>query len=155
MFEFKRVKGSYGKPWADKINVPVTRELLNKVGECLVGVFAKEALKDFAKRGWSVRDPMKGPDIGKSFSYRISGNSTVEVISTFYGMDVLTKGAIPEHRMPWLTQQAQGIVKKPEGKKPVLGARHASPNRKKQDRSMITACFPKEVLALTSIAGPC
>lgn len=85
----------------------LTPETLKAIGECLVKTFTEEALKDFAKRGWSVHDPMGGPDIGKSFSYRIRGKSTVEVLSTFWGMAELVSGDIPARRMTWLTQEAK------------------------------------------------
>jgi len=114
MLEFTRLKASYGKPWSTKLEAPMTPKLLAKIGECLAKQFAKEALKDFAKRGWSVKDPKGGPDIGDSFSYHVRGNSTVEITSTFYGMDVLINQAIPPHRMTWLTQEAHGTPKELE-----------------------------------------
>lgn len=104
---FKKVRGTYGKPWADKIDLPLTPAVLREIGKCLMDLFAREAERDFAKRGWSVRDPMGGPDIGDSFSFSIRGDSTVEVTSSFYGMDVLGSQDVPEHKMTWLTQEAK------------------------------------------------
>jgi len=106
-FEAKRVRGVYGKPWSRLSDIPVSREVLEKLGACLVRTVVEEAKKDFAKRGWSMNDPMGGPPIHQSFSYYIRGKSTVEVRSTFYGMSELGKGRIPKRRMTWLTQEAK------------------------------------------------
>ena len=85
----------------------LTPNTLKAIGECLVKTFSEEALKDFVKRGWSVRDPKGGPDIGKSFSYVVKGKSTVEVVTTFWGISELVQGDIPPRRMTWLTQEAK------------------------------------------------
>ena len=69
--KLRRVKGTYGTPWSKLTSIPVTKEMMEEIGEKLVVVFIEESRKDFAKRGWSVRDPMGGPDLGKSFGYRI------------------------------------------------------------------------------------
>jgi len=105
--KLKRVRGTYGKPWSRLTSLPVTKELLTQLGECIVRIFVEEATKDFAKRGWSPRDPMGGPDIGKSFSFNIRGASTLEITSTFYGLPELVEGDIPERKMVWLTQEAK------------------------------------------------
>ena len=102
-----KIRGTYGKPWSQMGKFDLTPETLKAIGECMVNSFKKEALKDFAKRGWSVRDPMGGPDIGDSFSYRVKGKSTVEILSSFYGIAELTRGDIPSRRMTWLTQEAK------------------------------------------------
>lgn len=85
----------------------LTPETLKAIGECLVKTFAEEALKDFKKRGWSLRDPKGGPDIHESFSYQFKGKSTIEILSTFWGMQELVRGDIPSRRMTWLTQEAK------------------------------------------------
>ena len=102
-----KVKGIYGGPVGGKLDIPVTRELLEKLGECLVQAFIKEAKKDFAKRGWSgkARDGSKA--IWHSFSYKIRGKSTVEVMSTFPDIDVLVGEDIPPRDMTWLTQEGK------------------------------------------------
>jgi len=102
-----RIKGTYGKPWSQLGKFDLTPATLKAIGECLVKAFSEEALKDFHKRGWSTRDPMGGPDIHKSFSYRIKGKSTVELLSSFWGMAELVSGDIPQRRMTWLTQEAK------------------------------------------------
>lgn len=102
-----RIKGTYGKPWSRLGRFDLTPKTLKAIGECLVKTFSEEALKDFQKRGWSTRDPKGGPDIHKSFSYRIKGKSTVELMSSFWGMAELVSGDIPARRMTWLTQEAK------------------------------------------------
>jgi hypothetical protein len=83
-----------------------------------VGVISEEAKKDFAKRGWSGRAPHArdkvysegppkdgGPVIWESFSYQIRGKSTVEILSSWWGLEGVTKkGGVPERKMTWLTQ---------------------------------------------------
>ena len=117
------VRGSYGKPWSTLAGIPVTPKMMSIIGKCMAKVFAEEAVRDFRKRGWSVRDPMKGSDLGKSFGYKLKGRSTVEVTCTFYGVARLANEDIPEHPMPWLTQQAHGTLPKKiiPGKKTVAG----------------------------------
>ena len=104
---FRRVRGSYGTPWSKLTTLPVSKKMLTEIAECLVQVFVEEAKKDFAKRGWSRRDPQGGPDIGKSFGFRIRGKSTIEITSSFYGLPELASGGIPERKMTWLTQEAK------------------------------------------------
>ena len=81
--------------------------MLTKIGKWLVKIFVEEARKDFGKRGWSHKDPMGGPPIERSFKFRIRGASTLEITSSFYGMEELATGDIPERRMVWLTQEAK------------------------------------------------
>jgi len=116
----ERIRGVYGKPWADKFEIKVTPATLKKIGAAIVKRLSEEAKKDFAKRGWTGKDPMGGPDIGDSFSFRV-GASSVEITSTFYGMRELTTGDIPARRMVWLTQSKQNRLKvaKGPGGKPV------------------------------------
>lgn len=104
-----RIRGVYAKPWSDRLDVKVTPDLLHKMGRAIVKRLSEESRKDFAKRGWVGRDPMGGPDVWDSFSYRIH-ESSVEILSTFYGMAELTTGDIPSRRMVWLTQQGAGKV---------------------------------------------
>lgn len=102
-----RVRGTLGGVAAKKLEVPVTPELLKRLGECLVDSFAREAKKDFAKRGWSGRAQDGSADIGESFSYRIRGDRTVEVVSTYpYIAELISQDTKP-HKMTWLTQEAK------------------------------------------------
>jgi len=89
------------------MDLDVTPDLLRDIGECIIRNIVFEAKKDFAKRGWSGKDPMGGPDLWDSFSYTVK-SSSVEIHSTFYGMYELITGDIPERKMTWLTQQGQG-----------------------------------------------
>ena len=107
MAEIGRIKGIYGGPVSKTLEVPVTKELLNRLGECLVDSFVKEAKKDFAKRGWTGMARDGSSPIWDSFSYRIRGDKTIEVVSTFPDIDVLTTRDIPRRRMSWLTQEAK------------------------------------------------
>lgn len=102
-----RVKGIYGGPVSKKIDIPITRELLERLGKCLVDSFVKEAKKDFAKRGWSGEARDGSAPIWDSFSYKIRGDKTVVVVSTFPDIDVLTSRDIPSRKMTWLTQEAK------------------------------------------------
>jgi hypothetical protein len=86
-------------------SIPITPEVLEDLAKCLIASVVEEGLKDFAKRGWSVRDPDGGADFPKSWSYRIRGGSTIEIQSTWYGMVELASGDIPSRRMTWMTQK--------------------------------------------------
>jgi len=97
----------YGTPWSKLSGVPIDKNVLKDLGKCLVKVIAKEAKKDFAKRGWSGRDPAGGPDIWDSFRYEILGQSTLVIKSSFYGMAELVMGDIPPRKMTWLSQEAK------------------------------------------------
>ena len=100
-----RVRGIYGGPVGKKLDIPVTKELLNKLGACLVDAFVKEAKKDFAKRGWSGEACDGSPPIWDSFKYEIRGERTIEVVSSFPDIDVLVSRDIPKRKMTWLTQE--------------------------------------------------
>lgn len=100
-----KIRGVYGGPVSKKIDLPVTPELLHKLGACLAETFAKEAKKDFAKRGWSGKAHDGSPPVWESFSYRIVGESTIEVTSTYPGMDGLVQRGRKRGRMRWLTQE--------------------------------------------------
>lgn len=102
-----RVKGMYGGARLEHIQVEVTQEHLQQFGDCFIKLLAKEAKVDFAKRGWSGRAYDGTADIWDSFSYRIVGERTIEVISTFPRIEMLTAEGLPEHNMTWLTQEAK------------------------------------------------
>ena len=107
MGDLGRIRGVYGGPVASKMQIPVTRDLLEKLGECLVDAFFKEAKKDFAKRGWSGEAEDGSAMIWDSFSFKIRGESTLEVLSTYPHLDELTTRNTPRYRMTWLTQEAK------------------------------------------------
>lgn len=101
-----KIRRIYGGPVGKKIQVPVSDELLRKLGECMVKQFAHEAKKDFAKRGWSGQAQDGSSPIWESFSYRIVGGSTVEVTSTYPGLEQLvSRRGVQRRRMTWLTQE--------------------------------------------------
>jgi hypothetical protein len=102
-----RVKGIYGGPVGKKLDIPVTRELLERLGKCLVDAFVREAKKDFAKRGWSGSARDESAPIWDSFSFKIRGERTIEVLSTFPDIDVLVSRDIPPRDLEWLTQEAK------------------------------------------------
>lgn len=102
-----RIKGVYGGPVAAKLQVEVTPEILGRLGKCLVDSFIKESKKDFAKRGWSGEARDGSAPIWDSFSYKIHGTSTIEIVSTWPDIDVLTTRDIPPRKMTWLTQEAK------------------------------------------------
>lgn len=85
--------------------IPISREVLEDLAKCLIETIIEEGLKDFAKRGWSVRDPKGGPDFAESWSFRIVGKSTIDIKSSWYGMPELTSGDIPSRKMTWMTQE--------------------------------------------------
>jgi hypothetical protein len=117
-----RVRGVYGTPWSKLAGgFKISKKTLEKLGACLVKTLAAEAKKDFAKRGWSGKDPMGGPPIWDSFSYRIRGKSTVEILSSFYGLEELTTEGVTPRRMTWLSQEKKdaspNTYKRTEGEK--------------------------------------
>jgi len=102
----RRLRGVYGKPLARKLETTVTNDLIIKMGDIFVKHLKAESKKEFAKRGWSGRDPKGGPKIWDSFSVKTHPSSII-VESTFYGMRELTTTGIPERKMTWLTQEGQ------------------------------------------------
>lgn len=103
------VRRVYGKPWSQMADIPLTKENLQEMGKCLVKHIVREAKRDFGLRGWSPKAPKAlggTKDLFHSFSYRIVGERTVEVLSTFPGIRELLEG-IPKRRMVWLTQEAK------------------------------------------------
>jgi len=102
--KFKSVRG---KPWSEmEGGIPLNKSTLRRLGYAVVKHLKLESAKDFAKRGWNGRDPMGGPPIWKSFSFKVEGQN-LEFYSSFYGMKELAKGDIPSRKMTWLTQEAK------------------------------------------------
>lgn len=109
-----RVRGVYGKPWSKMAGrIPITKEVLGRLGEALVEAVVVEARKDLAKQG--RRPTRRGEPEGlpvvesffDSFSYKISGKSTVEIISTWPWVQQHIEGRDP-YPMKWLTQGKLG-----------------------------------------------
>lgn len=102
-----RVRAVFGGPVGKKLKIPLSDELLNRLGRCLVDQFVREAKKDFAKRGWSGEARDGSPPIWDSFSYKIRGERTIEVLSTFPFIEEMIEADRPRGRMKWLTQEAK------------------------------------------------
>lgn len=113
------VRRIYGKPWSQMAgDMPVTREVLNRLGQALVEAVVKEARKDLAKQGNRPVPRGNGPvglptsdSFFESFSHQIRGKSTIEIVSTWPWVDVHLEGRPPQ-RMEWLTQE-RGVYKVP------------------------------------------
>lgn len=107
MFKVEKIAGAYGGPFGKLAGITVNPEILSRLGDCLVDTLAEESRKDFAKRGWSGKDPKGGPPVWDSFDYRIRGTNTLEITTTFWGLFELATGDIPSRKMTWLTQEAK------------------------------------------------
>ncbi len=113
------VRRVYGKPWSQMAgDLPVNRELLNRLGEALVESVVREARKDLAKQGNRPVPRGQGPvglptsnSFFDSFSHAIRGKSTIEITSSWPWVDVHIEGRAPR-RMEWLTQE-RGVYKVP------------------------------------------
>ena len=102
-----QIKGAYGGALAKRFEVPVTREFLDKMAKCIINNIVTEGKKDFAKRGWSLSDPMGGPTFPESFSHEILGERTIQFYSSWWGLKELVEDDIPSRKMTWLTQEGQ------------------------------------------------
>lgn len=100
-----RIRGTLGGVAAKRLEIPVTKELLERLGKCMVDSFIKEAKKDFAKRGWSGEAEDGSAPIWESFSFKIRGERTVEVVSTFPYIEQLVGEDTKPYKMTWLTQE--------------------------------------------------
>lgn len=88
------------------LEIPVTEDLLRRLGGCLVDSFIKESKKEFAKRGWSGKAPDGSKPIWESFSYRVTKDS-VEVLSSHPYVEEMVSQDRDRGRMRWLTQEAK------------------------------------------------
>ncbi len=88
-------------------NIDIDADVLRELGEVLIKQMGIEAKKDFAKRGWSGEAKDGSKPIWDSFSFRLKGGFTIEIMSTFPDLALLTEKDLPEHRMEWLTQEAK------------------------------------------------
>ena len=102
-----RLRGALGGVAAKKLEIPVTPDLLERLGKCMVDTFAKEAKKDFAKRGWTGEAQDGSAPIWDSFSYQIRGERTVEIVSTFPYIEQMVEKDTKPYKMTWLTQEAK------------------------------------------------
>lgn len=103
------VRRAYGGAWAKLAgNVKLDRKMLDRLGKALVDSVVLEAKKDFAKQGRKPGQPEGIPDskdFFSSFSYRIVGEKTVELVSDWPWAEQIIEGRDP-YPMTWLTQQA-------------------------------------------------
>lgn len=102
-----RVRGVYGKPWSKMAGeIPVTKEMLQRLGQALVDAVVEEARRDLAKQGISPRGSPVGlpreESFFDSFGYQVSGKSTVEITSSWPWIQQTIEGREP-YEMTWLT----------------------------------------------------
>lgn len=115
MMKGARVKGVYGKPWSRMVSggIDLDEKVLRRLGQVLVDSVVAEARVDFAKQGRAPHVPGKPEGLPRteaffeSFSYRLSGKSTIEVLSSWPYIDQVTEGRDP-YPMTWLTR-ANGV----------------------------------------------
>lgn len=93
-----------GKQWATMAGVELNNKTLQSMGRCMVATLKRESSKYMARIGWSGKDPMGGPPLWDSFSFRLA-SMDVQIRSSFYGMKELAHGSIKPRRMTWLTQE--------------------------------------------------
>lgn len=93
-----------GKQWAAMAGVELNNKTLQSMGRCMVATLKRESSKYLIRIGWSGHDPMGGPPLWDSFSFRLAGMD-VQIRSSFYGMKELAHGSIPSRRMTWMTQE--------------------------------------------------
>jgi hypothetical protein len=101
------VRRLYGGPLARLAKATSSKQLLEVMAQAMIDSIVEEARKDFAQRGWSMSDPKGGPPLDESFSFVIRGKSTIEIRSSYWGLEELVKGDIPSRRMTWLTQEGK------------------------------------------------
>ena len=107
----KPVRRAYGGAWSKMAKVELSPALLKRLGEVLVASVVGEAKKDFAKQGMKPtgRGKPEGiPDSDnffKSFSYKIVGQKTVELVSTWPWVEQIIEGRDP-YPMDWLTRDS-------------------------------------------------
>lgn len=106
-----RIKGVYGKPWSRMVSegISLDAKMLHRLGRVLVESVVEEARVDFAKQGRAPKPPGKPEgipnteDFFKSFHHRLTGTSTIEILSTWPYIDQVIEGRDP-YPMPWLTR---------------------------------------------------
>lgn len=121
------VKRAYGTPWSKLIGEgqAIGKPELDVLGKTMVKHIVLEAKKDFMKKQGGRRTPrgvaegIPGPSgfpthtahmdpaFFDSFGYKILGNSTVQITSTWPFISQITEGRKP-FKMTWLTQ-ANGV----------------------------------------------
>lgn len=96
-----RIVGIYGKPWSRIVQepIPITHEVLERLGTAIVGAIITEGKKDLAREGRLQKGKPEGlPNTKRffeSFGYRISGRSTIEVTCSWPYIDQIIDGRDP------------------------------------------------------------
>lgn len=102
-----RVAGVKSGPLARRIDMDLSPDLLRELGKCLIKAIVIEAMKDYAKRGWSLAAPDGSAPLHKSFRVVLRGQKTIEITSTYPLLQQMTTIGIPPHKMTWATQEAK------------------------------------------------
>lgn len=102
-----KIRGLYGKP----MHVHLSLALLDEAAQIILDCIHDEIRKDIAKAhalGRVKGQPARLPDseeFVKSFTYRIRGNSTVEIVSTWpTALAHTEKGHDKPRKMSWLVR---------------------------------------------------
>jgi hypothetical protein len=104
-----RVKTKLAGPLMRMIGqqIPLSEGTLNKMGEALVEGIAAEAERDRILAGPRAPGAPVGipdtPTFKDSFSYKIRGKRTIDIISSWPWIEQITEGRAP-YKMTWLTR---------------------------------------------------
>ena len=107
----ERIRGVYGGAWGKLVagDFQPSRAALQRLGRSMVASIVSEARKDLAKQSQHrPGDPEGIPNTEaffRSFAYRIVGDSTVEITSTWPTASAVAEGRGP-YPLTWLTQAA-------------------------------------------------
>jgi hypothetical protein len=113
-----RVRGVYGKPWSKMAgDIPLSQEVLARLGQTLLEEVIREGKKDLAKQG--NRPTPRGEPEGipatdnfwESFDYHIRGDRTIEITSEWDWIEQILEGRNP-YPMTWSTR-ARGVYRVP------------------------------------------
>ena len=116
MMRGAKLKGVYGKPWSRLVSEDFVLDarVMRRLGQTMVDAVVSEARVDLAKQGRVVGKAMAegiphSEAFFRSFGYRLSGRSTIEVTSTWPFIDELLSGRDP-YPMTWLTRARGATV---------------------------------------------
>lgn len=104
----KRVRGVYGGTLSKRQKITMNGRTLRKVAECLVKHVSEASIEAYEKWGRTPRGkPMALPNTDnffKSFSWRIKGDRTIEILCSWPWVLRHLEGRDP-FPMEWLTQE--------------------------------------------------
>lgn len=121
----KGVRRTYSKGWQRLLDgAPLERKHLQMIGRILVEEVVRQARADAAKaRGLKAGNMLpKDPAFYRSFGFRIVGDKTVELMSTWPWIEDLTKGRKP-FPMDWLRRdkgEFKAVPVASKGGKPIF-----------------------------------